>query len=292
MGTMPMGAGGMPSMGGMPSGMNPLSPLSGPTPSPAAKPAADKPALDDATLRKALDDRLKERDDAKKAPGDDAGPVEHTPPSTPPVAAGPVVKAVPAGHGEPGPQGAPPAPPVSNATDIGGRKWTFDSPKLAQLAHGLSGTDGAAHKSIYQAASEAGFTMPPPGQDIGHNVPVNQLKPGDVVMGANNHNGVFLGVVDNQAMAINEAGKVVPLSDIAQFDGPHQGFFRLADDGAPPAAAPPPGQPVANTTTATPPATPTAAPLPPTTAATDPGAMPGQNTGAQGLNPRTVPPNN
>ena len=253
MGTMPMGAGGMPSMG-MPSGMNPLS---GPTPSPA-KPAADKPPLDDATLRKALDDRLKERDDAKKAPGDDAGPAAHTPP-TPPMAAGPAVKAVPAGHGEPGPQGAPPAPPVSNATEIGGRKWTFDSPKLAQLAHGLTGTDGAAHKSIYQAASEAGFTMPPPGQDIGHNVPVNQLKPGDVVMGANNHNGVFLGVVDNQAMAINEAGKVVPLSDIAQFDGPHQGFFRLADDGAPPAAVPPPlTQPVADTTPTPPPAPPAA----------------------------------
>ena len=293
MGAMPMGAGGMPSMGGLPSGMNPLS---GPTPSPAAKPAADKPTLDDATLRKALDDRLKERDDAKKAPGDDAGPAEHTPPSTPPVAAGPVVKAVPAGHGEPGPQGAPPAPPVSNATEIGGRKWTFDNPKLAQLAHGLTGTDGAAHKSIYQSASEAGFTMPPPGQDIGHNVPVNQLKPGDVVMGANNHNGVFLGVVDNQAMAINEAGKVVPLSDIAQFDGPHQGFFRLADGGAPPAAAPPPStQPVADTAATPPPAPaaiPPAAPLPPTTAATDPGVMPGQNTGAQELNPRTVPPNN
>jgi len=159
----------------------------------------------------------------------------------------------------------------------------------------LTGTDGAAHKSIYQSASEAGFTMPPPGQDIGHNVPVNQLKPGDVIMGANNHNGVFLGVVDNQAMAINEAGKVVPLSDIAQFDGPHQGFFRLADDGAP---ATPVTQPVADTGTAPPPAPPVAPPaapptqLPPTTGATDPGVIPGQNTGVQGLNPRTVPPNN
>ncbi|PBA08470.1 hypothetical protein CKJ70_26200 [Mycobacterium avium] len=260
-----------------------MTPLSGPTPSPV-KPAADKPALDDATLRKALDDRLKERDDAKKAPGD-VGAVEHTPPA-PPVAAGPTaVKATPAGHGEPGPQGAPPVNPASNATEIGGRKWTFDSPKLAQLAHGLTGTDGAAHKSIYQAASEAGFTMPPPGQDIGQNVPVNQLKPGDVVMGANNHNGVFLGVVDNQAMAITEAGKVVPLSDIAQFDGPHQGFFRLADDGAPPAAVPP-GQPVADTPVPAPPAPP--ATPPPTTAATDPGVIPRQNAG---LNPRTVPPN-
>lgn len=295
---MPAGGMPMPGMGGMPQvpgmgGMPQIPGLGAGGPKPMD--LADKP-IDKASLQKALDDRLKNKDgdDAKKAPGDN-GPGDHTPPGAPAVTGPAAVKATPAGHSDNGPQGAPPVNPASNTTEIGGRKWTFDNPKLANLAHGLTGTDGPGHKSIYQAAEEAGFKMPPPGQDIGQNVPVNQLKPGDVVMGANNHNGVFLGVVDNQAMAINEAGKVVPLSDIAQFDGPHQGFFRLADDGAP---ATPVTQPVADTGTAPPPAPPVAPPaapptqLPPTTGATDPGVIPGQNTGVQGLNPRTVPPNN
>lgn len=293
-GGMPMpGMGGMPQMPGM-GGMPQIPGLGAGGPKPTD--LADKP-IDKASLQKALDDKLKDkdRDDAKKAIAD-VGPAEHTPPGAPVVAGPGAVKATPAGHSEPGPQGAPPANPASNTTEIGGRKWTFDNPKLAELAHGLTGTDGAGHKSIYQSATEAGFKLPPPGQDIGQNVPVNQLKPGDAIMGANNHNGVFLGVVDNQAMAINEAGKVVPLSDIAQFDGPHQGFFRLTDDGTPPAGVPS-AQPVADTNTATPPAPPVAppapsgGPLPPTTGATDPGVIPGQSTGAQGLNPRTVPPN-
>ena len=108
----------------------------------------------------------------------------------------------------------------------------------------------------YQVASDAGFRLPPVGQDIGTEVPTNELKPGNVIMGANNQNGVFLGVGDDgQALAINENGEVKPLHEIAKWDGgPHQGFFKLADDGAPtpavqeaaghqPAAPPAPGNP-------------------------------------------------
>lgn len=123
---------------------------------------ADKP-IDKASLQKALDDRLKNKDgdDAKKALGD-IGPGDHTPPGAPAVTGPAAVKATPAATSDNGPQGAPPVNPASNTTEIGGRKWTFDNPKLANLAHGLTGyTDGPGHKSIYQAAEEVGSRCRP-----------------------------------------------------------------------------------------------------------------------------------
>jgi hypothetical protein len=267
--------------GGMPGGMPQIPGLGGMPQMPGGlggpKGLGDDKPIDKDALQKAIDDKNKPSDDAKKAPGDPVLPNQ-----APPIG-GP---AAPADHkGQPA-EATPAGNPASNTTDIGGRKWTFDNPKLAALAHNLTGTDGAGHKSVAQAASEAGFKLPPPGQDVGENVPVDQIKPGDVIMGSNNHNGVFLGVVDGQAMALTESGEVKPLSEVAQFDGPHQGFFRLADDGAPPAGA----APVQTASVAAP--APPPAPIPPAPAAGDPGVLPGQATGTPGLNPGQVPPNN
>ncbi|MDD4866497.1 MAG: hypothetical protein PHQ28_05035, partial [Mycobacterium sp.] len=176
-----LGGGGMPQIPGLGSGMPQV---------PGLGAGGPKPLDDDEkdALRKALHDKDKGPDDAKKAPGD---PVSADQPS---VAATP-------GHAEQvksqEPAKVPAAQPASNTTtDIAGRKWTFDNPKLAALAHNLTGTGGAGNKSVTQAASEAVFKLPPPGQDIGQNIPVDEIKPGDLIMGANNHNGVFLGTQD------------------------------------------------------------------------------------------------
>jgi hypothetical protein len=277
-GGMPMGGAmpGMPQIPGLGGGGTPQIPslgAGGPKPEDVDKP------LDKAALQKALDDEKKNgSDDPKKAPGDPGDP--NAPGAAPAPGPGQQVKVHQAG--------LDPANPASNTTDIGGRKWTFDSPKLASMAHNLTGTDGVGHKSVTQAASDAGFKLPLPGQDIGQNIPADQIKPGDVVMGANNHNGMFLGLVDGQAMALTESGEVKPLSEVAQFDGPHQGFFRLADDGAPASAAAAPVQAAA----AEQPAAPPAPPMPPAAPASDPGVMPGQTTGPTGLNPGQAPTSN
>ncbi len=193
---------------------------------------------------------------------------------------------------------------ASNTVDVKGRKWTFDNPKLAALVQGM--TAGEGQHSLRQVASDAGFKLPPVGQDIGTEVPTSRLQPGDAIVGAHNQNAVFLGVgPDGQAMALDEHGEVKPLHDVAKFDGPHQGFFRLADDGAPlPSAAassavPPHAQTVADQPAVSGPGSPTPPPAggstpmgtPDSTQATNTGILPGQGTGKPGLDPRNVPPN-
>ena len=288
--TMPQ----MPGMGGMPQ----VPGLGG------AKPndLLGRGPLNEDALKKALDDRLKEKaekdeDKNQKKPGE--GPAQ----PGPVTAAGPAAVAPPAqqaGHKVPGPEagapGTPGGPPgAANVTEIGGKKYTFDTPKLAAMAHNLSGTDGSAHTSLRQAASEAGFRLPPPGQDIGTPVPGGEVKPGDVVMGANNQNAQIIGDQDGKAMVITERGEVKPLDEVAHFTGPHEGIFRLVDDGAPaPGGEQTIQQAAAHTDTPPPaaPAAPAAAPV--TTRDTDPGVIPPPppRPAQPGLDPRAVPPGN
>lgn len=282
--TMPQ----MPGMGGMPQ----VPGLGGAKPSDLM----GKGPLNEDALKKALDERLKEKaekdeDKNQKKPGE--GPVQ--PGQAAPVG-GPVAPpAQPAGHKVPGPEagapGTPGGPPgAANVAELGGKKWTFDTPKLAALAHNLSGTDGSGHTSLRQAASEAGFRLPPPGQDIGTPVPGGDIKPGDVVMGANNQNAQFLGEQDGKAMVITERGEIKPLDEVAKFTGPHEGIFRLVDDGAP---VPGGGQTIQQAAAHTDP--PPAAPAAPvTTRDTDPGIIPPPppRAGQAGLDPGAVPPGN
>lgn len=240
-------------------------------------------------LKKALDDQLKDKaekadEKAAKKPGD--GPLGT------PVAGSGAGAAQPAAHkpgpglGAPGTPGGPPG--AANTTEIGGKKWTFDNPKSAALAHNLSGTDGSSHKSLRQAAAEAGYRLPPPGQDIGTPVAGGEIKPGDVVMGANNQNAHYLGEQDGKAMVITERGELKPLDEVAKFAGPHEGIFRLADDGAPA-----PEEQVIQQTSghAEPPAAAPAAP--PAAPVTDPGIIPTPPRGGRpGMDPGAVPPGN
>ncbi|MEB3052134.1 hypothetical protein KV112_20705 [Mycolicibacter sp. MYC123] len=236
-------------------------------------------------LKKALDDQLKEKaekvdEKVAKKPGD--GPL-----GTPVVGSG-AGAAQPAAHkpgpalGAPGTPGGPPG--AANTTEIGGKKWTFDNPKAAALAHNLSGTDGSSHKSLRQAAAEAGYRLPPPGQDIGTPVAGADIKPGDVVMGANNQNAHYLGEQDGKAMVITERGELKPLDEVAKFTNAHEGIFRLADDGAPA-----PEEQVIQQTSGhvEPPA------APPAAHSTDPGIIPTPPRGGQpGMDPGAAPAGN
>ncbi|ORA44496.1 hypothetical protein BST19_21390 [Mycobacterium bouchedurhonense] len=286
--TMPgMGMPTMPSMPTMP-GLGNIPGLANAA-HPGQNPLAH-PGVTDADLKKALDDRLKEKPASEHAPtkpGD--GPATG-------VAADPGAAMTPAGHKTPGPAhppgpgapGTPGGPPgAANTTEIGGRKWTFDNPKLAALAHNLAGTDGSSHKSIRQAASEAGFRLPPPGQDIGTPVGSSDLKPGNVIMGANNQNAVYLGEQGGKDWAITEQGEVKPLDEVTTGGGPHEGLFRLVDDGAATPGAE--AQTIQQTSAQAPPP---AAPV--TTQDTHTGVIPQQGPppGRPGLDPGAVPPGN
>ncbi|TQC45160.1 hypothetical protein EEB14_33340 [Rhodococcus sp. WS4] len=113
-------------------------------------------------------------------------------------------------------------------------------------------TDGSAPGIVQQAATEAGYKLPPVGEDIGKPISVADMRPGDLIMGDKDRNGVFLG--DGKALV---GGEIRPVGDIARFTGPHQGIFRLDDVGV--AAAP---APAADTPTPAPAASAAATPAP------------------------------
>lgn len=226
----------MPQMGGMPMpGMpNPASAIKPPE---TTKPAglnedALKKALEDKRNRSALFDPEKKKDPNEKPDGAPK-PVEPKPGSF----------AQPVGAVN-GPKG--PTDPASNFTDVKGKRYKFDTPKLANFVHNLTASDGAGHKTIQQAADEAGFKVPAPGQDIGRPISPAELKPGDVVMGPNNQNAVFLLDDNGKGMVVTEQNEVKSLNDFLPngLTTDHVGLFHLQDDGTP-APAPPADQPVA-----------------------------------------------
>lgn len=273
---MPNPASMMPQIPGMGSGIPDLGSLI------PSSPAADSLGLNkDTGLTE--DDIAKRLDELKNAPKDNFGPEaapEATPgiaPVTPPAAAAPVTTPTPEAPA-PTPEAAPAA---SNTADIAGQKIQFDNPKHAAMAQALH--DGAGATSLFTAASDAGLQVPPPGQDIGE--PVDDLKKGDVVIGADDR-GVFIGDIDDKPMVVTESGEVKPLADItATFNGVDHGIFRLADNGSPLPQLPQPSDPVIPAAQQSP-----TSPTSLTAEQTDPGVIPGQQTGTTGLNPGVVPP--
>lgn len=243
--------------------------------------AGNKTGLTEEDIAKKLEElkNAKDKDPLGKKEGPDnpiapLSPVANPAPVTQP-AQGPQQQGTPAAE-------HPPA--ASNTADIGGKKIQFDNPKSAAMAQKL--VDGHGATSLYTAASEAGLQVPPHGQDIGEPIPIGGIEKGDVVLGANDR-GVFIGEVDGQPMVVTETGEVKPLGDVAKFGSPNTGIFRLADTGSP---MPNLADPTAGQVPAAP-AVPTAPPVSPlTTAQTDPGVIPGQQTGSTGLNPGIIPP--
>lgn len=104
--------------------------------------------------------------------------------------------------------------------DIDGNTVDFPNQPAADLASDL--TDGGPETNLRDAATAAGFEVPGPGEDIGSAISPSELQPGDVVSGAE---GDFLYVGDDQV--IGEDGQTRDLSEVAKFDGEHQGFFRM-----------------------------------------------------------------
>jgi hypothetical protein len=201
-----LGSGGAPQIPGLGNGM------AGPKP-------IDKDLLDKLKDKEKEKSKADEKDKPKVDPVTGA-PANNTPPA-----------------GKPVPSGNPTAPvgnSSANTTQIKGKTFTFDSPKLRDFAHNMTGTDGNTHKTVRQAAAEAGFTLPPPGEDIGRKIDnPGQWKPGMVIMGPNNQNAVYLGEQGGQAWAYSEIQGLTTLDKLPKAEGAHQGFFELKDAGTP-----------------------------------------------------------
>jgi hypothetical protein len=125
-------------------------------------------------------------------------------------------------------KGAQPDPATSKTAEVAGRIIEFEDPKSARMAEIMQPKDGSAPPTVQEAAAEAGFTLPPAGQPIGEVVPTADLRPGDLIMGDDNRNGLYLG--DGKVLT---GGEVRSVADVANFTGDGHGIFRL-DEATPP----------------------------------------------------------
>lgn len=263
--TLPgLGSGGAPQIPGLGNGMG------GPKP-------IDKDLLD------RLKDKEKDKDKAD----------EKEKPKVDPVTGAPINNTTT--PGKPVPAGNPTAPvgtPAANTTQIKGKTFTFDNPQLRDFAHNMTGTDGSAHKTVRQAAAEAGFKLPPPGEDIGRKIDnPAQFKPGMAIMGPGNQNAVYLGEQGGQAWAYSETQGLTTLDKLPKADGPHQGFFALNDGGTPvsPQTQQASVQAPAPAPADQPPTPPTGSP---SAADTNTGIGQSRSTAPAGLNPANLPSGN
>ncbi len=281
--------------GGMPNGMGMPGGMAMPTlPGLGSGGAPQIPGLGNGMggpkpIDKDLLDRLKDKEKDKDKPKAD----EKEKPKVDPVTGAPINNTTP--PGKPVPAGNPTAPvgtPAANTTQIKGKTFTFDNPRLRDFAHNMTGTDGSAHKTVRQAAAEAGFKLPPPGEDIGRKIDnPAQFKPGMAIMGPGNQNAVYLGEQGGQAWAYSETQGLTTLDKLPKADGPHQGFFALNDGGTP--ASP---QTQQASVQAPAPAPADQPPTPPTgspsAADTNTGIDQSRSTAPAGLNPANLPSGN
>lgn len=269
---MDSGMGGMPS-GGMPSGMGgaPMSdPMSGLGSEPLTDPLEDEllddEPLDDLTegeddeLGEPLDDVTEgeeavaeglDTDDSVTDPDDSvADDVEESPEAgdVAPVEADPSVPDVASDD------------VTARTVDVGnGRMVTFPSAPMADaVARLVDSAESGGGKTLYLAMSEAGYQLPPMGNDIGEIVPPALLAEGDIVVGQD-ATGVYLGNGD----VLLENGSVVPLSEAAAFGGENQGLFRVAEPEPTEPGLHGPAQPVGDGSTS-----PLSAPAEPATVST------------------------
>lgn len=169
----------------------------------------------------------------------------------------------------PGAPATPPPPGADKTVRIGNKDYAFDSPRITSA---VKETLQAAHTGpgipIPQALADAGFTIPPAGQDLGSQVDdINAAKPGDVIVSDGNKNAWYLG----NGEAMNEQGEVKPVNEVMNFSEPNTGIFHIPDPGTP--IVDPTATPVAAGATSSSPPTVNAADVPPATPAN--GANPG-----------------
>ena len=148
--------------------------------------------------------------------GDAAAPVDASNPADNPEDAGAPQQ----------PQGAVPAEDNGSPQVVRGNDtFQMGTPDNAKMVNDIFPADGSPGMTLRDAAKDAGFSIPDPGQDLGTPVDPPNIQPGDVVVG-NGTEGVFVG--DGK---VATADGIRPLSDVAQFDGPDDGIFRLSQDG-------------------------------------------------------------
>lgn len=207
--------------------------------------------------------------EAEKKDGEVAEPVapatNDAPPAAPAAAGGAATPAEEALHSmDPAADDTKSDVPEKKTAEIGGKIVEFEDSRSAKMAEILNPSDGTSAPTIQEAATQAGYTLPPVGDPIGSIVPTADLRPGDLIMGEGNHNGLYLG--DERVLS---GGEVRPISDIAHFSDDGQGIFRLEDAAAPaPNAqavdgpAPAPGAPAPAVDAAAPAPAPADAPAP------------------------------
>lgn len=158
---------------------------------------------------------------------DDKGPEEPGEPK--PEHAAPAPEDVaPAAPGDPKPAADPNAKPhEKTVVEVDGKPVDFKDPKIAAMVEGiLNGEDGTP-VPLRNAAEAAGIKLPGEDQDIGKVADPNSMEPGTVIAGKDG-NYVYIG--DDQVLG--EDKKIRPLSEVAVFDGQHDGIFTL-DTGSP-----------------------------------------------------------
>ena len=128
-----------------------------------------------------------------------------------------------------------------------GRMVTFPTEQHADMMRAIIDAGTESPTTVYAAADQAGFHLPPMGQDIGEIVPSGEMKEGDIVVGPDG-SGVYVG---NQEVMM-ENGEIRPVEEVAKVEDGSQGVFRLESTDAPGADVNGPAQAVSPE--ATPPA--------------------------------------
>ncbi|WP_067974836.1 hypothetical protein [Mycolicibacter icosiumassiliensis] len=212
-----MPGGGMPGSMGMPDlGQGMQSPFGQEQPF-----AAVEEPLDDEPEDTPADDRDTDKDentDVDEAPDDELLP-DDTQPDDGGVA--PIDAGVPAAHAEFDPNSE-----EARTVDVGnGRMATMPSFRMAETLRAMVAADQFNPKSLFMAASESGYVLPPQGEDLGEPVSPASMREGDVITADGKH-GIYLGDGD----VLMEDKSVQKLGDVAGgFNREHDGIFRLAE---------------------------------------------------------------
>lgn len=190
----------------------------------------EEPKIEDPEEDKKVEDKAPPKpEDPKPEPEapeepkpDDKAPEEPKPEAPAPDDAPPVADA----PGDPKPD--PNAKPVEKTVvEVDGKPVDFKDPKIAAMVEGILNGEEGTPVPLRNAAEAAGIRLPGEDQDIGKVADPNSMEPGTVIAGKDG-NYVYIG--DDQVLG--EDKKIKPLSEVAVFDGEHEGIFTL-DTGSP-----------------------------------------------------------